>query len=126
MVEWKSHGAPVPGEAEIKYDRFIVIRATPGTTSGCSIDSMNHGVDEILAKNGGELLANNFIYYRNDAGALDYVDFREVKASIESGAMHAGTIIFDSTLGQANDLERWEVKLADSWLARFMPKASKA
>ncbi len=126
MEEWKSHGAPVPGVAEIRYDRFIVVKATPGANSGCSIDSMNHGVDNILTKNGAELLPNNFIYFRNSEGVLDYIDFRDVKGAIEAGQLKPETTIYDSTLGQANDLNLWEIRLMDSWLARFLPKVSQS
>lgn len=126
MEEWKSHGAPVPGVAEVRYDRFIVVKATPGKNSGCSIDSMNHGVDEILARNGAELLPSNYIFFRNSEGVLDYIDFREVKGAIEAGQLGPNTTIYDSTLGQANDIDRWEVRLADSWLARFLPKVSQS
>ena len=124
MQEWKAHGAPVPGEAEIHYDRFILVKAVPGTASGCSIDSMNHGVDEILAKNGAELLPNNYIFFRNDRGILDYVDFREVRGAIANGDLKPETTVYDSTMGQSNDPNRWEVRLEDSWLSRFLPKPS--
>ena len=126
MREWKAHGAPVPGEAEIHYDRFIVVKAIPGNTTGCSIDSMNHGVDQILTKNGAELLPNNYVFFRNEEGALDYIDFREIKPAIQAGDMGPETTIYDNTMGQENDLNRWEVRLVDSWLSRFLPKATKA
>lgn len=111
----------VPGAHDVKYDRFIVVQAEPGSTSGCSIDSMNHGVDAILAKFGLEALPHNHIFYWNAAGELEQVDFREVKAAIEAGKMGPDTVVFDSSLGQEDDLKRWEVKLADSWMARFLP-----
>lgn len=121
MKQWKSHGADVPGQFDIKYDRFLLIQAEPGTTSGCSIDSMNHGVDEILANHSLKTLPHNFIFYKNSEGELSQVDFREVKSAIQQGSMGPDTVIFDSSLAQSNDLARWEVKLADSWLARFLP-----
>ncbi len=126
MEEWESHGAPVPGVAEIRYDRFILVKARPGTTSGCSIDSMSQGVDKILTKNGAELLPNNFIYFRNSEGVLDYIDFRDVRGAIESGDLHPESTVYDSTFGQTNDLSRWEVSLKNCWLARFLPKVSQS
>ena len=121
VAEWKSHGAMVPGAYDIKYDQFIVIQAEPGSTSGCSIDSMNHGVDAILAEFGLETLPHNFIFYRNAEGQLEKVDFRELKAAVAAGKMGPDTTVYDSSLGQTDDITRWEVKMADSWMARFLP-----
>lgn len=124
--DWKSHGAMVPGEYGIKYDRFIVVQAEPGSTSGCSIDSMNHGVDAILEQNGLEALPHNNIFFRTAEGGLDYVDFREVRTAIAAGRLGPDTQIFDSSLGQTNDFSRWEIKLADSWMSRFLPASKEA
>lgn len=126
MAEWKAHGTPVPGQASVRHDRFIVVQATPGATSGCSIDSMTHGVEAILEKQKVEVLPPNFIYFRNAANQLDYVDFREIKSLIESGDLLPNSVIYDSSMGQSNDLSKWEVKLSDSWLSRYLPASSKA
>lgn len=122
-ADWKAHGAPVPGQAEIRYDRFVIVQAAPGSTSGCSIDSMTRGVEALLAQRQAEVLSPNYIFYRNAEGALAQVDFREVAAAIAAGTLTADTVIYDSTLGQSHDLSRWEVKLSDSWLSRYLPVA---
>ncbi|MEM7040116.1 MAG: hypothetical protein AAF570_24300 [Bacteroidota bacterium] len=121
LEAWKAHGTPVPGTAEIRYDQFVIVQATPGATSGCSIDSMTHGVEAILKKVKAEIAPNNLIFYRTNEGGIDKVDFREVSAAIAGGHMHADTIIYDASMGQENDLNKWEVRLGESWLARFVP-----
>ena len=117
-ADWKAHGAPVPGEADIRHDRFVVVQAEPGSTSGCSIDAMTHGVEDLLSQAQLRLLPPNYIFFRHDDGTLDHLDFRDMPEAIRDGRLHAGTIVYDSSLNQTNDLKRWEVKLQDSWLAR--------
>lgn len=121
MASWKAHGTPVPGQAEIRHDRFIVVQATPGATSGCSIDSMTHGVEDILRAAGLELLPHGNILYRAADGSIADLNFREVGAAVREGHLQPDTLIFDATLGQVNDLSRFEVLLKDSWMSRYLP-----
>lgn len=122
MVGWKAHGTPVPGTSEIRYHRFVIVNAAPGATSGCSIDSMTHGVEDLLAAAGVKPLPHNNILYRNESGEIAMVDFREVAAAIAEGKLGPDTVIFDMSLGQTQDISRFEVRLADSWLKRYLVK----
>jgi hypothetical protein len=122
MVDWKAHGTPVPGTYEIRYHRFVIVQSAPGATSGCSIDSMTHGVEDLLSTAGVKPLPHNNILYRNAAGEIELVDFREVGAAISAGKLGPDTIVFDMSLGQTQDLNRFEVRLADSWLKRYLEK----
>lgn len=122
MAVWKAHGSPVPGKAEIKHDRFVVVVAEPGHASGCSIDSMTKGVNDILSKQGIAVLGPENVFFRENDGNLAHVDFKEIRGAVQSGRLHADTIVFDSTMGQSNDLTRWEVPLHTTWMARFVPQ----
>lgn len=126
MREWKAHGSAVPGESTVYYNRFVMVQAEPGATTGCSIDSMNRGVESVLSTHGAAVLPHNFVFYRKGDEQLDYMDFREVQGAIQSGDLHPATTVYDSTLGQANDPERWEIKLADCWLSRYLPETTKS
>lgn len=120
MLDWKAHGTPVPGNAEIRHQRFVLVTAEPGSTSGCSIDSMTHGVEKIVESAGVEILPNNFICYRNSAGDISEVDFREVRDAIQAGQLGPETTIFDASLHEGG-FENFEKQLSESWLARFLP-----
>lgn len=126
METWKAHGAPVPGHARLLHDRFVVVQAEPGHASGCSIDSMTKGVTEILAQHGLEALGADRIFFREQDGSIAHIDFKEAKAALLSGRMNAQTTVFDSTLGNAHQLEQWEVPLEKTWLKRFLPAAAEA
>jgi hypothetical protein len=120
IAVWKAHGSPVPGTAELRHDRFIIVQAEPDHASGCSIDSMTKGVNEILAKHGLEVLGADRILYRAADGSIQNMDFKDAKAAIAAGTLKPDTIIFDSTLGNSSDLSRWEVPLEKTWMVRFL------
>jgi len=119
-AEWKAHGAPVPGQARIVYSRFVIVQAQPGSTSGCSIDSMTRGVESLLTQAGLQHLGPDQIFYRNAQGAIANIDFRNVSAALAQGDMGPETTVFDASLNQTNDLARWEVPLKETWMGRYV------
>ncbi len=122
VAVWKAHGAPVPGEVSLRHERFVVVQAEPGHASGCSIDSMNKGVHEILTAAGIEILGPERVFFREIDGSIAHIDFKEAKPAILSGRLGANSVVFDSTLGNSNDLGRWETTLDQTWLGRFLPQ----
>jgi hypothetical protein len=120
IAVWKAHGSPVPGLAELRHDRFVIVQAEPDHASGCSIDSMTKGVHEILAQHGLEVLGAERIFYRAGDGSIQNMDFKDVKGAIGSGVLKPNTLVFDSTLGNSSDLNRWEVALEKTWMVRFL------
>lgn len=121
MQTWKAHGSPVPGTYQIRYDRFLIVQAEPGHASGCSIDSMNRSVAELLSNAQLQVLGADRVLYRGADGGIQDIDFKEVRAAIQDGRLHADTTVFDSTLSNSNDLSKWEVPLSQTWMARFLP-----
>ena len=122
IAVWKAHGSPVPGVSEMRYDRFVIVQAEPGHASGCSIDAMTKGVNDILARHAVATLGPERICFKEADGSIADIDFKEAKGAILSGRLQADSTIFDSTMGQSNDLGRWEVPLQASWMGRFLPQ----
>lgn len=122
VAVWKAHGAPVPGAVELRHDRFVIVQATPGHASGCSIDSMTKGVTDILRQHGLQVLGAERVLFRDADGSIADMDFKDARAHVASGRIHADTIVFDSTMGQSNDLNLWEVPMHKTWLGRFLPQ----
>jgi hypothetical protein len=120
VANWKAHGSPVLGRAELRHGRFVVVMAEPGHASGCSIDAMNKGVADILTRHDIALLGPEHVFFRDSDGSLAHIDFKEVRAAILAGRLQAQTIVFDATMGQSNDLACWEVPLEQTWMARFI------
>ncbi len=119
LSSWKSHGADVNSEARILYDRFIVIRAEEGATSGCSIDSMNREIRTMLEKRNLRALESNYIFYRDSEGQIRHLDFRNMEIAIREGVLNEETVVFDSSVHTHSDFGKWETRLGDSWLSRF-------
>jgi hypothetical protein len=122
VAVWKAHGAPVPGSVSLRHDRFVVVMAEPGHASGCSIDSMTKGVTEILTQHDIAVLGPERVFFKEADGSIADIDFKEVKAAILAGRLSADSIVFDSTMGQTNELDRWEVQLQTTWMGRFLPQ----
>lgn len=123
LTEWKAHGTPVPGKAQVKHQRFLILEAEEGSTSGCSIDSMTRSITAIAQTVGKKLDDASQIAFLNADNKVETLDFRELKAAVESGKLQAHTVVFDNTMGQSSDLYKWEVRLEDSWMKRYLPRS---
>lgn len=120
LAEWNAHGTPVPGKVDLPYNRFITIEAQPGATSGCSIDKMNRTIRDIVSQTGNNVLDPQFVFYQNEGQNIKHVDFREIDAAVKAGELTPETTIFDNSMDQSSDLGKWEVKLKDSWVNRYL------
>lgn len=122
LSQWKTHGTPVNASIEIRYARFVIIQADPsdGRPSGCSIDSMRHTVEQILTAHGHTWLDNAHVYLRNEHGDILAPHFSELPKLAAAGKLNADTPVFDNSLSQTDDLGKWEVSLADTWLKRYL------
>lgn len=121
---WKAHGAPVPGEMEIRHDQFLIIQAEPGSTSGCSIDSMTRAATAALQSVGAAKLESNFVSFRTDEGKISYLDFREIPNALAAGTLKPDTVIFNAALQPGQPLSQFEVPLKDSWMKRYLVAAN--
>jgi hypothetical protein len=123
LQKWKSHGIAVEGEISIRYNRFVIARSNPERErpSGCSIDTLKRTVEQVFAQKAIEWLDSGYIFYRDAEGAILPLHFRDIPSMIASGRLHADTVVFDHSLDQSDDLDRWEVTLAQTWLKRYLP-----
>ncbi|GAB4412640.1 MAG: hypothetical protein OHK0039_18780 [Bacteroidia bacterium] len=122
-AQWKSHGTPVEGMIGIRYGQFIVARAQPDSErpSGCSIDSLRRGIEQILQRHGLAWAEAAIVFYRDAGGAVQHADFRQIPTLVAAGTLTGDTIVFDHTLGQSDDLSQWELPLKQTWLKRYLP-----
>ena len=122
LNQWQTHGTPVKGTIAVKYDRFVIVQADPsdGRPSGCSIDSMRHGVEAILQNKNISWLDNGIVAFRAKDDSIQAVPFREIPSFLEAGDLGPDTIIFDNTLSQTDDLNLWERPLRETWMKRYL------
>ena len=120
LTVWNAHGTPVPGKVDLPYNRFITIEAEPGATSGCSIDKMTRTVRDIVQRSGNVVLEPHVVFYQNEGEEIKHIDFREIDGAISSGELTAETTIFDASMNQSSDLQKWRVPLKETWLSRYL------
>ena len=121
---WASHQVPVESAFEIVHDRFLVIAAcTPGSVSGCSIDSMMRNMRDLYAAVGVVPPAGNLIFFRDESGRIRSIDHMEFRDVAESGRLKPDTPVFDTmiqNLGQVRS-GRFELPYGEAWHARVFP-----
>ncbi|HEV2481736.1 MAG TPA: hypothetical protein VGS79_18840 [Puia sp.] len=116
--DWKSHGTPVKGYANLFYGQFIVLMADENATgvSGCSTDSSVHLIKEIEKEFGVNLFDRLMLAFRvNDK--VQMVPFSQLPHALENGNITGDTLYFNNTVQTKAELEdKWLIPLKDSWL----------
>jgi hypothetical protein len=126
---WGSHKREVRAAREWKYDRFLLIGVdeTQVALSGCSIDSMVRGMEEVGAALGITWDDASRVQFRDGIGIRSVTRgaFRELVGSRE---VDRETIVFNNVIGSVGALRRgrWEVPMRESWHARAFPAPDEA
>lgn len=128
VAQWQTHGKPVDGLIRLFYDLFVVIQSNPtdARPSGCSIDSLRRGVEQLLTHHGAAWVDPTWVFYRDKENAIQRVQFQQVPTLVSDGTLTADSTMFDHSLGQSDDLNRWEVPMSSMWLKRYLPKEQQA
>ena len=118
-AQWKAHGKQLAANAEIRYDRFIVVMVDDEVAppTGCSIDKSVHLLKAVESETGLQLFDRMQIAYRegNDIVAVPRAAFEQL---IANGQVTADTIVFNNLITSYPELEtHWEVPLRESWHA---------
>ncbi len=122
---WASHGRPVPGAAEVRDGRFLLVGAHLGEganagVSGCGIDSMTRAVEAAGEAVGVDWLGGLHVTYRDADGTVRAVSRPEFRAAVREGAVTDDTPVFDPTLATVGALREQglERPAGESWHAR--------
>ena len=127
-ANWKSHGAPVKGFANLFFGRFIVIMADETATgvSGCSTDSSVHLIKSIEEKYNVQLFdRQNLAFVVKDK--IEMLPLSQLQYAVENHFINAGTLYFNNTvLSKKEMVEKWIIPVKDSWLAKRLNFTEKA
>ncbi len=119
VKDWKSHGTPVKGYANLFYGQFIVLMADETATgvSGCSTDGSVRLVKEIEQKFGVNLFDRLMLAFRVK-DKVQMVPLAQLPYALENGFINEDTLYFNNTVQTKAELETsWLIPLKDSWLA---------
>jgi hypothetical protein len=127
-AQWKTHGQPVEGLISLRHGQFVVVQANPaqGRPSGCSIDSLKRGVEQVLTQHQLGWLDPAWVFYGEADGSFSRVLFHQIPALVANGTLTGDTVVLDHNLGQSDDLSRWEMPLRETWLQRYLPAEQRA
>lgn len=118
-TNWKSHGAPVKGYANLFFGQFIVLMADETATgvSGCSTDSSVHLIKSIETKYNVQLFDRlNLAFIIKDKVQL--LPLNQLEYAVENNFITANTLYFNNTVLTKKDLiKNWIIPVKDSWLA---------
>ena len=119
-ANWKSHGAPVKGFANLFFGQFIVLIADETATgvSGCSTDSSVHLIKSIEEKYKVQMFdRQNLAFVVKDK--IQLLPLNQLDYAVENNFINANTLYFNNTvLSKKEMLEKWIVPVKESWLAK--------
>jgi hypothetical protein len=120
VANWKSHGAPVKGYANLFFGQFIVIIADETATSvgGCSTDSSVRMIKEIEQKFNVQMFDRQMLaFIIKDKTQL--LPLSQLNYAVENKFIDGDTLYFNNTvLTKKELLEKWIIPAKESWLGK--------
>nr|WP_314558531.1 ABC transporter ATPase [uncultured Capnocytophaga sp.] len=119
---WKVHGKDLLSAFELRYNRFIVIGASPDAhgVGGCSLDTLARFIQELETQYNVTLLDRMNVSYRQGE-YIAYKNLSDFKKMVKDKAVSAQTIVFNNLVNTKLEYEEnWEVPLEESWHNRFL------
>lgn len=128
VANWKSHGAPVKGFANLFFGHFIVLMADETATgvSGCSTDSSVHLIKSIEEKFKVQLFdRQNLAFVVKDK--IQLLPLSQLEYAVANDFINANTLYFNNTvLTKKEMLAKWIIPVKESWLAKRVNLSEKA
>lgn len=121
-ASWAAHGAPLDACVDVLHDRFVVVAVdeAQAQASGCSIDK-SVGFIKQLEQDLNLMLTDRMVVVVEREGRVQGVRLQELPSLLAEGLIGLDTIVFDDLVATVGDLrERFRVRLADSWMRRFL------
>lgn len=127
VTNWKSHGTPVKGYANLFFGQFIVFMADETATgvSGCSTDSSVHVIKAIEQQFKVDLFnRQNLAFIVKDK--IQTIPLNQLTYALENNFINADTLYFNNiVLTKKELLEHWIIPVKESWLKNKLPQVFK-
>jgi hypothetical protein len=120
ISDWKAHGQPVKGFANLFFGQFIILIADEEitTVSGCSTDSsvrLIKAIEEGFKVNLFD--RTQLAFYINEK--IQILPLSQIDYALSHQFLQPDTLFFDHSVANKKELEeRWIVPLSNSWLGR--------
>jgi hypothetical protein len=122
--QWKTHGTPVKGFANLFFGRFIVLMADESVSeiSGCSTDNSVHLIKDIEKKYNVNLFNRQMLSFIVK-DKIEQLPLSQVQYAIEHLFINENTLFFDNTIGTKKQLiSNWISPISETWLNRMFIK----
>ncbi len=123
VKNWKSHGTPVKGFANLFFGQFIIFIAdeTASGVSGCSTDSSVRLIKNIEKDFNVDMFDRLKLAFIVDE-RIQMMPLSMVNNFFEEGLLKPDTLYFNNTILTKNELlNHWIIPVKESWLARRVP-----
>ncbi len=122
IENWTAHGSDLQSGYEIKYKRFIIIGLNQNlnNTSGCSIDTSVHFIQQLEQDYNVDLLDKMNVSYKQGE-FIAYKTLKDFRKMAKQKAVSKNTIVFNNLVTNITEYkENWEVPASESWHNRFL------
>jgi len=120
VQNWKSHGTPVKGYANLFYGQFIVIMADETATgvSGCSTDSSVHIIKQIESIFKTDLFNRQLLaFYIQEKVQL--LPLTQLQHAVHNGFITGETLYFNNLVATKEQfMQKWLVPVKNTWLRK--------
>ena len=118
--DWKSHGTPVKGFANLFFGQFIILMAdeTAMGVSGCSTDSSVRFIKNIEQDFQVELFDRLMLAFLIQE-RIQLLPLSQISNYLEDGLINTDTLYFNNTILTKKELlDHWIIPVKESWLAK--------
>ncbi len=118
LANWKTHGTPVKGYANLFFGQFIVIMADESAAhvGGCSTDTLFRMVQDLELQYKVSLLNRQTLAFLIK-DKVQMLPMSQIKHGIENGFLNPDTLYFNNLAATKNELlNNWIIPMKDSWL----------
>lgn len=126
--QWQAHGVPMKTSFDIAYNHFLILAVdeNEASASGCSVDGLVRVLKELSEKMGIDFFDRTRAAFLIN-GKVDLYPISRLKELFSTGTLNASVNTFNNLVATKEEyLQNWRVKVADSWLARYLPKSTLA
>jgi hypothetical protein len=123
LAQWKAHGAPLRCAREWTHDRFLAVAVDPTAeqASGCSIDGMFRGLQELERTLNTRLVAGGRVFYRDSSGQAQTTRRADVPELTARAELTSDSIVYDTSVTTAADWrEKFERPARETWVATLL------
>jgi|SRR5258705_1505693 len=129
ILQWKSHGVPVKGEAHLFFGQFIALIADETATgiSGCSTDSSVRLIKDIEQRFGVNMFDRTMLAFVVK-DKVQMLPMNQLQYAVDNGFVNGETLYFNNLVQTKEELDvKWIVPVKESWLGKrfsFSPSVS--